>query len=148
MAPRHRRVHFDHPAVLCVYKAHIRSVTEYANVIWSGASQKNHLVRFGRLQNRYLMWLWVRTRSQWPPPPPPDGLDSLMSHFKPTFFRLKFMQADIPFMCSLFSCRPVCAFVWKKSFNFKVAPLGGGVLADWLLAEHLARTRAKQCCIE
>ena len=104
MAPRPRQAQFDHQAVLCAYKAHVRSIIEYASVIWSGAA-KSHLVRFERLQHRFLMWLGARTRSQCPQ----MDYDSLMSHFKLQSIRSRFTQTDITFMRSVFSCRLDCA---------------------------------------
>ena len=90
--------------MLCAYKAHVRSVIEYASVIWSGAA-KSHLVRFERLQHRFLMWLGVRTRSQCPP----LDYDSLLSHFQLQSIRSRFTQTDITFMRSVFSGRLDCA---------------------------------------
>ena len=88
-----RQDRFDHKAVMCAFNAHVRSVLEYASVIWSGAAV-THLARLERLQHRFLMWLGARTQSQCPP----MDYDSLLLLFNTMSIKARFIQADIMFM--------------------------------------------------
>lgn len=99
-----RTARFDHRPIMTAFNAHIRSVLEYASVIWCGAAQ-SHLVRLERLHHRFLMWLGATTQSRCPP----MDYDSLLEHFKTTSLRARFTQADIMFMNSVIHHRIDCA---------------------------------------
>ena len=88
-----RQDRFDRNTVRCAFNAHVRSVLEYASVIWSGTAV-THLARLERLQHRFLMWLGARTRSQCPP----MDYGSLLLHFNTMSIKARFMQADMMFM--------------------------------------------------
>ena len=102
-SPCSRRLHFDHHAILSAYNAHVRSVLEYASVIWSGAAV-SHLKRLERLQHRFLMWLGRRSMHRCPS----MDYDSLLKHFKCLSIRARFTQADVVFMQSVFRGRLDC----------------------------------------
>jgi len=51
-----RRAQLDHRAMLSAFYAHVRSVIEYASVVWSGAAP-THLKRLERIQHKFLIWL-------------------------------------------------------------------------------------------
>ena len=88
-----RQARFDHKAVMCAFNAHVRSVLQYASVIWSGAAV-THLARLERLQHRFLMWLGAKTQ----PHCPPMDYVSLLEYFNVTSIKARFIQADIMFM--------------------------------------------------
>ena len=91
-----RQARFDHKAVMCAFNAHVRSVLQYASVIWSGAAV-THLARLERLQHRFLMWLGAKTQ----PHCPPMDYNSLLEHFNTTSIKARFVQADIMFMYNI-----------------------------------------------
>ena len=93
---------FNPCAVMCAYKAHVRSLLEYGSVIWAGAAV-THLSRLERLQHRFLMWLGAHTHSR-----VPMDYDSLMTHFRCPSVKARFTQADIRFLRSAFSGRLDC----------------------------------------
>ena len=103
MAHRPRGRNFDHTAVMCAFNAHVRSVLEYACVIWSGAAV-SHLARLERLQHRFLMWLAANTRANCP------SLDynSLLLHFNTMSIKSRFVQADVMFLCGVLNNRFDC----------------------------------------
>ena len=92
-----RRAKFNHKALLAAFNAHVRSVVEYASVTWSGAA-KTHLVRFERLQHRFLMWLASSSQGRC------ESLDYdyLLAYFKTTSIKARFTQTDIFFMRNVF----------------------------------------------
>ena len=90
----------SHGAIMSAFNAHIRSVIQYASVIWSGAAV-SHLVRLERLQHRFLMWLGATTQR----PCPPMDYNSLLNHFKTSSIRTLFTHTDITFMHSVFNNR-------------------------------------------
>ena len=102
-SPCSRRLHFDQRAILSAYNAHVRSVLEYASVIWSGAAV-SHLKRLERLQHRFLMWLGRRSMHRCPS----MDYDSLLKHFKCLSIKARFTQADVVFMQSVFRGRLDC----------------------------------------
>ena len=89
-------VRFDHKAVMCAFNAHVRSVLEYASVIWGGAAA-THLARLERLQHRFLMWLAARSQS----PCPPMDYASLLRHFHTRPIKARLVQTDIMFMYNI-----------------------------------------------
>ena len=103
MAHRHSGRNFDHKAVMCAFEAHVRSVIQYASVIWSGASI-SHLARLERLQHRFLMWLGANTRANCP------SLDKniLLLHFNTMSIKSRFVPADRMFLHSVLNHRIDC----------------------------------------
>ena len=101
-APRVRNKELDHRAVLCAYKAHVLSVIEYGGVIWSGAA-KTHMVRFERLQHRFLMWLGARCSTRCP-----MDYQSLLEHFRCSSVRSRMAQIDVMFLRSVLGGRVDC----------------------------------------
>ena len=108
-APCMRGSRFDHRPVMTAYIAQVRSVIEYASVIWSGAAV-SHMARLERLNHRFLMWLAAKTQRGFP------SLDyqSLMDHFRYQSVKARMMQADITFMRSIFSGRIDCIELVSK----------------------------------
>ena len=51
----------DVKAVLAAYCANVRSILEFAGVVWEGAAE-THMKRVERVQHRFLMWLSGRCR--------------------------------------------------------------------------------------
>ena len=102
-SPCSRRLHFDHRAILSAYNAHVRSVLEYASVMWSVAAV-SHLKRLERLQHRFLMWLGCKSMHRCPS----MDYDSLLKHFKCLSIKARFTQADVVFMQSVFRGRLDC----------------------------------------
>ena len=102
-AHRPRGRNFDHKAAMCAFNAHVRSIVQYASVIWSGAAV-SHLARLERLQHRFLMWLGANTRADCP------SLEygSLLRHFNTMSIRSRFVHADLMFMYSVFNHRIDC----------------------------------------
>ena len=103
MAHRPRGPNFDAKAVICAFNAHVRSVLQYASVIWSGAAV-SHLARLERLQHRFFMWLGANTRTQCP------SMDygSLLLHFNTTSIKSRFVHADLMFLHSVLNHRIDC----------------------------------------
>ena len=97
-APCMRGARFDHRPVMTAFAAHVRSVIDYASVIWSGAAG-THLARLERLNHRFLMWLAAKTQTRCPS----LDYDSLLDHFKCQSIKARMTQADITFMRSVFS---------------------------------------------
>jgi len=89
--------------VMCAFNAHVRSVLEYASVVWGGAAATHH-ARMERLQHRFLMWLAARTQS----PCPPMDYASLLQHFNTRSIKARLVQADIMFMHNLLHHRIDC----------------------------------------
>ena len=87
---------------MAAYNAHIRSVLEYASVVWSGAAP-SHLARLERLQHRFLMWLGAKTHSR-------CLMDyaSLLEHFRCPSIKGRFVQTDLKFLRSVFAGRLDC----------------------------------------
>ena len=102
VSSRARLPRFNPCAVMCAYKAHVRSVLEYGSVIWSGAAV-THLSRLERLQHRFLMWLGAHTDSRIA-----MDYESLVTHFRCSSIKARFAQADIRFMRSTFNGRLDC----------------------------------------
>ena len=102
-APCMRGAGFDHRPVMTAFAAHVRSVIDYASVIWSGAAG-THLARLERLNHRFLMWLAAKTQRRCPS----LDYDSLLDHFKCQSIKARMTQADITFMRSVFSGRIDC----------------------------------------
>ena len=98
-----RRVRFNHTALLCAFNAHVRTVIEYGSVVWSGAAN-THLVRFERLQHRFLMWLAANARVQCPS----LEYESLLSHFNVAAIKSRFIQSDLLFLQAIFNHRLDC----------------------------------------
>ena len=108
-APCMRGTRFDHRPVMTAYIAHVRSVVEYASVIWSGAAV-THMARLERLHHRFLMWLAAKSHGRCP------SLDyqSLLDHFRCQSVKARMTQADIAFMRSIFSGRIDCIELVSK----------------------------------
>ena len=104
MTCRPRGRNFDSRAVMCAFNAHVRSVLQYASVIWSGAAV-SHLARLERLQHRFLMWLAANTRANCP------SLEyvSLLQHFNTTSIRTRFVHSDLMFLYNVLNHRIDCA---------------------------------------
>ena len=102
-APCMRGTRFDHRPVMAAFVAHVRSVIDYASVIWSGAAV-THMARLERLNHCFLMWLAARTQDRRP------SLDygSLLEHFKCQSIKSRMTQADITFLRSVFGGRIDC----------------------------------------
>ena len=114
-APCAHRPDLDHKAILSAYKAHVRSVVEYASVIWSGAAV-THLKRFERLQHRFLMWLGCKTQRRCP------SMDytSLLTLFKIQSTKARFIQTDLKFLQSVL-CTYMAAWtvqIWFQCFSW------------------------------
>lgn len=100
----HRQAKFNHKALLAAYNAHIRSIVEYASVVWSGAA-KTHLARLERLQHRFLMWLASNTQAQCPP----VDYESLLTFFNVDSIKARFIQADLFFLLNVFKGKIDCS---------------------------------------
>ena len=103
MAHRHKGRNFDYKAVMCAFNAHVRSVIQYASVIWSGAAV-SHLARLERLQHRFLMWLGANTRANCPS----LDYDSLLLHFNSMSIKSRFVHDNLMFLHSVFNHRIDC----------------------------------------
>ena len=134
MAYRPRGRNFDHTAVMCAFKAHVRSVLQYASVIWSGAAV-SHLARLDRLQHRFLMWLASNTLDRCPS----LEYDSLLQHFNIMSIRSRFVQADLMFLHSVLNNRVDCNQLVEK---FGLAVPGRRLRHTGLLHEPFCRVNA------
>ena len=94
---------FEQRPVMAAFAAHVRSVIDYASVIWCGAAV-THMARLERLNHRFLMWLAARTQDRCP------SLDygSLLEHFSHQSIKSRMAQIDITFLRSVFSGRIDC----------------------------------------
>ena len=72
-----RQPKFDRTALLAAYFSSVRSILEYASVIWTGAAD-SHTVRVDRVQHKFLMWLSHHSSSFLPRPMP--SLQNPFSH--------------------------------------------------------------------
>ena len=58
----HSRSRFEVTALLSAYFASVRSILDYASVVWAGAAD-SYTVRVDRVQHKFLMWLSAATLS-------------------------------------------------------------------------------------
>ena len=60
----HSRSRFEVTALLFAYFASVRSILDYASVVWAPAgAADSYTVRVDRVQHKFLMWLSVATLS-------------------------------------------------------------------------------------
>ena len=84
---------FNRKAVIATYCANVRSILEFAGVVWGGAAE-SHLKRVERVQHKFLKWLAWRCRE--------TGVSleygALLSHFGMTSLAARRDQQDIVFV--------------------------------------------------
>ena len=80
-------------AVIATYCANVRSILEYASVVWNGAAA-THLKRVERVQQKFLMWLSGRCRE----PGVSYEYESMLAHFNFASLAARRDQHDIMFI--------------------------------------------------
>jgi len=95
-----RRAQLDHRAMLSAFYEHVRSVIEYASVVWSGAAP-THLKRLERIQHKFLIWLACTSNK------PCHNLEysNLLAHFQVSSIKSRFVQHDLMFIYNVFHGR-------------------------------------------
>ena len=93
IARRRCHMQLERKAMIAAYYAHIRSVIEYACVAWSGAAV-THLMRFERLQHRFLMWLACNTANHCPS----LEYEYLLDYFNVPSIKSRFVRHDLTFL--------------------------------------------------
>ena len=88
-------------AALTAYFANVRSILEYASVIWTGAAH-SHTVRVDRVQHRFLMWLISRTSSGFTHS---LSYQNLLNHFKIPSLASRRVQHDLMFIRNVFNSK-------------------------------------------
>ena len=111
-----RNSRLNHRTLICAYNAHVRSLLEYASVIWSGAAD-THLKRLERVQCKFLRWL--ATRSDRPCTDP--RYEALLVHFNMCSVRSIFIQHDIMFLYNVYHGRIDCPAL-VSTFRLSVPP--------------------------
>ena len=103
-------------AVLAAYCANVRSILEFASVVWGGAADV-HMKRVERVQHRFLMWLCGRTRD--------SGVsfeyDALLDHFRMAPLATRREQHDIMFIRNI-HCQAIDSSFLLERFPLAVAP--------------------------
>ena len=99
-------------AVLAAYCANVRSILEFAGVVWGGAAEV-HMKRVERVQHKFLMWLCARCRE--------TGVSleyaDLLAHFRMAPLAARREQHDIMFI------RNVHCHALDSSFLLEMFPL-------------------------
>lgn len=95
------RSKFDRTALVTAYYSSVRSILEYASVIWAGAAE-SHTARVDRVQHKFLIWLLHHTTS---------GSTSSLSypelcrHFKIPTLAARRVQHDLLFLRNILSTK-------------------------------------------
>ena len=94
------RSRFDRTALLAAYFSSVRSILEYASVIWAGAAD-SHTVRVDRVQHKFLMWLSHHSSSGSTSLSYPE----LCRHFKVISLSARRVQHDLLFLRNILSTK-------------------------------------------
>ena len=96
-----KRSKLDKGAALAAYFANVRSILEYASVIWTGAAH-SHTVRVDRVQHKFLMWLIYHSNAA-------DNQSlsypNLLKHFKIPSLESRRVQHDLLFLRNVFTAK-------------------------------------------
>ena len=103
-------------AVLATYCANVRSILEFAGVVWGGAAEV-HMKRVERVQHRFLMWLCGRCRDT----DVSFGYDALLKHFHMSSLAARRGQHDIVFIRNV-HCHAVDSSFLLERFPLAVPP--------------------------
>ena len=96
-----RQPKFDRTALLAAYFSSVRSILEYASVIWTGAAD-SHTVRVDRVQHKFLMWLSHHSSSG---PTSSLSYPDLCRHFKIPSLTARRVQHDLLFLRNIISSK-------------------------------------------
>ena len=116
-AGRSSRSNFKTTALLAAYFANVRSILEYASVVWAGAAD-THTARVDRVQHKFLMWLSHHS-SPTSRTAPSLSYPDLSRHFKIPSLASRRIQHDLIFLKNILTTKLDCPFL-LESFSLLV----------------------------